>query len=182
MPDIRHARRKLFLVLVTLLCIDVACGIVLISPIGRNARSSGVRLSKLWDQLQTSTRETVPLQGIDEKVKQAKDEIQQFYDQRLPKRFAALPDRLGELASQNGVALTAARYQSEDTDIPGIRRVYIDATLAGGYTQEARFINAVERDPMFFIIDNVALAGQEREPGAVRLQIRIETYIKSEAA
>lgn len=182
MPDVRDVRRKLFLALAILLCIDVACGVVLISPIGRTARNSNATMSQLWSQLQTSTRETVPLQGIDEKVKDAKGEIQQFYKDRLPQRFAAVPDQLGKLAAANGVTVSAARYKTEDSEVPGLRRVYIDATLGGGYTQEAKFINAVERDTMFFIIDNVALAGQEREPGAVRLQIRIETYVRSDEA
>ena len=40
----------------------------------------------------------------------------------------------------------------------GVRRVEIDADLAGDYLQLVRFINALERDQVFFLVDSVCLA------------------------
>jgi type IV pilus assembly protein PilO len=183
MPDVKDARRKLTLVLAILLCVDIACGVILISPIGRSARSSQQRLEQLWSELQKKTIDTVPLQGIDQKVKDANLEIQQFYSERLPQRYANIIDELGKVAGANNVKIANAKYQTEDSEIPGLRRVLIDATLSGDYVQEARFINAMERDKMFFIIDSVALGEQSQQGGGgVRLQIRLETYIRNEAA
>jgi hypothetical protein len=48
--------------------------------------------------------------------------------------------------------------------------------LAGNYTSLARFINAVERDEMFFIIDSVSLGGDPQGP--VKLAVKLETYLK----
>ncbi len=45
----------------------------------------------------------------------------------------------------------------------------IEITLSGDYLQEVKFINALERDKMFFLIDAVALAEQQ---GKVRLQLK----------
>lgn len=185
MPDVKDARRKLTAVLLTLLILDIACGVVLISPIGRAARTSQTRLTQLWTELQHKTRETLPLQGIDKKVQQADVEIQQFYRDRLPQRFANIPDVLGKVASENGVTMTGAQYKTEETDIPGLRRVTVNATFSGDYSRTARFINALERNKTFFIIDGIALGGQTasgQNPGSVQLQMVLETYVKSEAA
>jgi hypothetical protein len=42
-----------------------------------------------------------------------------------------------------------------------------------------RFINAVERNPVFFLIESVQLGGEEG--GKVKLQMHMETYLRSEA-
>jgi Tfp pilus assembly protein PilO len=179
MTDVRQVRRKYTLVLAVLLCIDVVCGIVLISPIGRSARANQETLNGLWSDLQVKTRETIPLQGIDSKVKEAKTEIDTFLKDRVPQRFANVPDEVGKLAAAHNVSLSAARYRTEETDIPGLRRVVVEATLSGTYSQEAQFINAVERDKLFFIINSISLG--DAQNGGVRLQIQMETYIRSEA-
>jgi hypothetical protein len=40
-----------------------------------------------------------------------------------------------------------------------------------------RFINSLERDPLFFIIDSVELGGEQG--GVVKLQLKLETYQKA---
>ena len=62
----------------------------------------------------------------------------------------------------------------------GLQTVEIEADLAGGYLQLVRFINALERDHMFFLVNNVHLGGEQS--GVVRLQMKIETYMKVGAA
>lgn len=185
MPDVKDARRKLTTILVALLVIDVACAVILISPIGRAARRSQATLSQLWTELQQKTREALPLQGIDKKVQQADAEIEQFYRDRLPQRFANIPDVLGRIASENGVTMAGAQYKTEPTEIPGLRRVTVNAAFSGDYSRTARFINAIERDKTFFLIDAIALGGQTssgQNPGSVQLQIVLETFIRGEAA
>ncbi len=49
---------------------------------------------------------------------------------------------------------------------------------SGSYLQEVKFINELERDKMFFLIDGVALGEQQ---GNVRLQLKLETYLRSGA-
>ena len=59
----------------------------------------------------------------------------------------------------------------------GLQPVEIDADFAGNYTALAKFINALERDEMFFIINNVTLGGQQQGP--VKLGVKLETYLKA---
>ena len=59
----------------------------------------------------------------------------------------------------------------------GLRPVEIDADFSGGYLQLVRFINGLERDPLFFIVDSVQLGGEQG--GVVKLQLKLETYQKA---
>jgi hypothetical protein len=55
----------------------------------------------------------------------------------------------------------------------------IEADFSGDYLQLVRFVNSVERAPLFFIIDSVELGGEQA--GVVRLQLKLETYLKTGA-
>jgi hypothetical protein len=55
----------------------------------------------------------------------------------------------------------------------------MDADLSGNYVSLAKFINALERDEMFFLINDIALAGEQKGP--IKLQMKLETYLKAGA-
>ena len=57
--------------------------------------------------------------------------------------------------------------------------VEMEYDLSGNYTALAKFINAVERDEMFFVINSITLGGEPR--GAVKLTVKLETYVKAGA-
>jgi type IV pilus assembly protein PilO len=180
MADVNQTRRKLTVAFVVMLCLDVLCVILLLSPIGRGAREGRQTVNQLWDELKTKTKQAEPLHGLDSKIVEAKAQIKDFYVERFPQNFAAVPERLNKLAAANGVTLSSAKYSTDDTDIPGLRAIRIEAAIDGDYIKEAKFINAVERDKTFFIIDSVALGEQQK--GGVHLQIVFETYVRSQAA
>ena len=71
------------------------------------------------------------------------------------------------------------KYDEKDAPIEGLRKLNIEITLSGDYLQEVKFINALERDKMFFLIDGVTLGEQQ---GNVRLQLKLETYLRSGTA
>ena len=96
---------------------------------------------------------------------------------RLPAQDSAIYEELGKVAKQNGVKIGQIRSKAKDTDPVGLRPVEIQADFSGDYLQLVRFINALERDPLFFIIDSVELGGEQA--GVVRLQLKLETYQKA---
>jgi hypothetical protein len=52
----------------------------------------------------------------------------------------------------------------------------IDASVSGDYRPIVEFINAVERDKVFFVINGINLTGQQT--GQVNLRIRLTTYLR----
>ncbi len=65
----------------------------------------------------------------------------------------------------------------KETEAGGLQRMEIEADLAGNYSSLAHFINALERDDTFFIINSVTLGGQPQGP--VKLSVKLETYLKA---
>jgi Tfp pilus assembly protein PilO len=180
MAGLKETRRRFTVALITLAAISLVAIGILISPIGKSSRKGPQRLEGLWNELRTKDREVIPLRGIDKKVLTAKQEIVGFYDARLPASYASVFDQLGKLASGSGVQLTSGRYHTEPADVSGLQRIDIEANISGSYVNVVKFINTVERDKMFFLVDGVALG--EQQAGAVSLQIQIETYLRGGSA
>ena len=55
--------------------------------------------------------------------------------------------------------------------------VEMEANLSGNYVSLAKFINALERDDMLFIISSVTLGGEQNGP--IKLDMKLETYLKA---
>jgi len=176
---VRETQRKLKIAVAVLAVIDVVAVGILLSPLVGSARARQEQQEQLWRELQMKTREVEPLQNVDQKIVTAREQIDSFYKTRLPSENSAISEELGKLASQTGVKIGQVRYKPGDPEPVGLRPIEIQADFAGDYLQLVRFINGLERDPLFFIIDSVQLGGEQA--GVVKLQMKLETYLKTGA-
>ena len=179
MPTVPELRRKLTLAVAVLLVLDLVAAAFLLSPLGRSKNSREREYDHLRVDLKAKMSESLPLRGMDKKLAQAETDLARFYRDRFPAQASGVPEELGKLAGANGVHVTEVRYTSEAAGLAGLQRVSMDATLAGDYLQVVKFLNALERDRMFFVIDEVTLS--EQQGGFVRLQLKLETYLKGSA-
>lgn len=118
------------------------------------------------------------LQGLPEKVEQARKDADKFYDKRIAPNYSTMAGELGSLTSKNNVRLSRAQYTPTPA-INGLTEVRVDASLSGEYTALMHFINDVERDKngVFFTINTLTLSGQQG--GLVNLRLRMTTYLRS---
>ncbi len=179
MPDVREIRKKVKIAIAALALLDVAAAAILFSPLVGSEPSRREQLDQLWRDLQQKTHEAEPLKDVDKKISAARLQIDDFYKNRLPAQDSAIYEELGKVAGQSGVHIGQIRSKAKDTESVGLRPVEIDADFSGGYLQLVRFINALERDPLFFIVDSVQLGGEQG--GVVKLQLKLETYQKARA-
>jgi type IV pilus assembly protein PilO len=177
MPDLRDTRGKLRIAVAALMLVDVAAVVVLFSPLVGSERSRREQLGQLWKELQVKTRQVEPLRGLDKKVTVARQQIDDFYRDRIPAKDSAISEDLGKLAAQSGVRIGQIKYKVKDAEPVGLRPVQIEADFSGDYLQLVRFINSLERDPLFFIVDSVDLGGEQG--GVVKLQMKLEAYLKT---
>jgi len=180
MPDLRQTRRKVKIALVAMAVADVVAVGLYFSPLIGTERSRRSHLDELWRELQLKTREVEPLQGLDKKIPVAHKQIGDFYKNRFPGQESAVSETVYKLAAESGVKVGSIKYDMKDPEILGAERVQVEADLAGGYLQLVRFINSLERDQMFFLVDSVALGGEQG--GTVRLQLKMETYLRTGVA
>lgn len=175
MPDLKRTRNRLKIVIAALVLVDAAAVAMLVTPLAGMRESRQQELRQEWQQLKS--REYAPWRGLDKKLPRAKEQIDEFYQERFPAQESEISANLGTVASQSGVRLSGVRYSVKDAPIEGLQRVEIAATLSGDYLQLVRFVNALERNKLFFLVDGVELGSAQN--GIVGLQIRIETYLRS---
>ncbi len=178
MASIRETRKKLMPVVVALVVLNLACIGYLLSPAGRSRQARQREYYQLRDQLTAKQQEVLPTRGMDQKLKQASQDISGFYQNRFPAQYSSITDELGKVAADTGVRLSGVKYDEKAAPIEGLRKLLMEASLSGDYLQEVKFINALERDKMFFLIDGIALGEQQ---GSVRLQLKLETYLRAGA-
>lgn len=142
-----------------------------------------------------------PLQGLDVKLAAASADADKFYGQRLPISYSEIAAELGSLKTKSNVRLSRVNYSQpvagnsvngkRPADGPGgtyipskgkdqLTEVLLDASLTGDYRSLVRFINGLERDKLFFLINGITLTGQQT--GQVSLRIRIATFMRGHVA
>jgi type IV pilus assembly protein PilO len=178
MAGLRTARKRLTIVAGILVALDLAAAVFLVSPLGRSRSARQVEYEQARLELLTKMRDAVPLRGMDKKLDVARQQIAAFYRDRFPAQYSAVSSELGKVASATGVRISQISYDPKPAEVPNLQQVAINANLDGDYLQVVKFINALERDRMFFMVDSLTLA--QEQGGMVRLQMRLETYLRSE--
>ncbi|MCU1302981.1 MAG: hypothetical protein JWQ87_3265 [Candidatus Sulfotelmatobacter sp.] len=177
MPDLRQTRKNIKAALGILAAVDVIAVVALISPVVGSTESRRQQLDQLWGELQIKTHQVKPLTNLDKKVVTANRQITDFYKKRFPSQGSQIATQFGKLAAANGVTIEQAKYKVQDEEAGRLRPVEMDAELSGNYVSLAKFINALERDDTFFLISDIALAGEPKGP--IKLQLKLETYLKA---
>lgn len=174
MASLRQVQTRMYSALAVMLALDACLVIYMISPLRPRPAAQQQELEKVQAELEQKRAETAPLMGMDAKLKNARGDLDNFFRDRLPAKDSAIAAELGKLAASNGVNLAGAKYDEGDSGIDGVNLVRIDAGLEGGYLNTVKFINALERDKMFFILSSIVL--DQQQGGAVRLRLKLETF------
>jgi type IV pilus assembly protein PilO len=177
MPDLRRTRKNIKIALAALVGVDVVALIVLLSPLVGSSESRRLELNQLWGELKIKTQQVEPLTNLPEKVVTANHQIEDFYKKRFPAQDSQIASQFGKLAAANEVTIESVKYKLSDSEIGRLQLVEVEADLSGNYVSLARFINALERDEMLFIVSGVTLTGEQKGP--IKLQMKVETYLKA---
>ena len=119
-----------------------------------------------------------PLEGIDQKLATSTEQADAFYARRLPYAASQVAAELGVLNTREGVRLGRVQYAYAPA-LAGqyaLTQLNMDASISGDYRPVVGFLNALERDRMFFLITGITLTGQQT--GQVNLRVRLTTYLR----
>ena len=129
-------------------------------------------------QLTTAKIAALPLQGLDGKLAKSTEQAGRFYERRLPYAVSQVVRELGTLAKQGNVKLQGVQYvYTPVPEDPTLMQAQMDARLSGDYRPLVEFLNGLERDKTFFLIEGVGLTGQQS--GTVNLRLRLTTYLRA---
>lgn len=129
--------------------------------------------------LTTARLQAQPLRGLDAKIAASTQDADLFYADRLPYAYSQVLAELGRLTQKTNVRLANVQYAQAPV-LSGeyaLTELHMDASVSGDYRPIVEFINNLERDKMFFVINGINLSGQQT--GMVNLRIRITTYLRA---
>lgn len=127
-------------------------------------------------RLKALNLQTAPLRGLDHRVAESRDQMQAFYDKRIPANYSSIASTLGELEVKSGVRLTRVLYAQGARD-GDLTEISMDAGVSGAYPQIMRFVNGLERSQTFFVVRAMTLTGQQG--GMVNLRLRLSTWLRA---
>ena len=131
-------------------------------------------IAQLQQRQRTADMQALPLRDLPQKLSDSTQGAGYFYDARVPSADSAILAELGVLAQKSNVRLGRLQYGFAPA-LHDVTEVRMDASVSGDYTPVMRFINSLERDKMFFVINGLTLTGQQG--GLVNLRLRVTTYL-----
>jgi len=177
MPDLRQTRSKIKTALLCMGAVDVLALIIYFSPLVGSADTRRQELNQLQAELTTKSQQVAPLKDMPQKVQLASRQITDFYQKRIPRQNSDIAAELGKLTAANGVSIEQVKYKNKEDLLGNLQPLEVEADLGGNYTALAHFINALERDDIFFIINSITLGGEPTGP--VKLNVKLEAYLKA---
>jgi hypothetical protein len=177
MADLSRARKRILSAIIALGAVDAAALVYLALPHRTGAAQPSEVQRRAEDEYHQLSRTTVPLRGIDQKLTQAQKDDAAFMKNRLPGRYSDVVEELGKLANESHIAIGGISYATVPGKLSGIEDLEMHAALSGQYVNLVKFMNAVERDKMFFIIGGIGLKGEKA--GEVQLDMRLDTYLRT---
>ncbi len=183
MMNVQQARRLLTIIVIVFVLLDIAAAVVLLSPMGRSRDERQSEYEDLRLEFLRKQADARPTKNMDKKLTEARAQIVDFYRDRLPGSYSELSETLGKLANDSHVQLSAISYETQKTATPGMTAVFASISMSGSYAQEMEFINSIERQKKFYILDRLSLAtGSEANGGELRVNLRLQTFIRTGAA
>lgn len=137
--------------------------------------SSNDALANKQIERKTLEVQTAPLRGLEQRVKDSREHIQDFYARRIPANYSSIAVQTGELAVKSGVQLSRMQY-TQGATTGDLTEISLDSSITGQYHQIMHFVNGLERDKTFFLIRSMAFTGQQG--GLVSLRLRVSTWLR----
>ena len=137
-------------------------------------RDGPEQLEQRQTELRTVQLQAKPLRNLPERVADSTKGAEHFYDGRVPGADSAILAELGALEQKSNVRLSRVQTAFAPA-LRDVTEVRMDASVSGDYTAVMKFINSVERDKMFFVINGLTLTGQQG--GLVNLRLKVTTYL-----
>lgn len=162
--------------LAALIVIVIALGIRLGMDWSDLSSSSVDGLTSKQVRLKTLTLQNAPLRGLDGRVAQSREQMEEFYAKRIPANYSSIAGRIGDLEVKSGVRLTRVVY-AQGVRSGDLTEISMDAGVSGAYPQIMRFVNGLERSETFFVIRAMTLTGQQG--GMVNLRLQLSTWLRT---
>ena len=180
---ILHENRRLVLLLVVALLINVGLFALVVLPLSRRVAGGEVLAANAASAHAAGRREYDNARAMVSGKTTADAELQKFYREVLPpdqsgaRRITYL--KLDQIASQADLRMLGRTSDAEDLRDSTLGKLTVNVRLSGDYRAVRRFIHALETAPEFLVLENVALVqGDDRSRG-INVNVQVATYYQA---
>jgi hypothetical protein len=179
MPVLTQQRRRFTALLVAMGVICLVAALFLIAPITASSAQRYQELTDKQQQLRAKEAENKPIQRLSELIERAKVDYRMFSSDRLAAFPSTVYNNIYDLARKNNVSLGEMKYEAFDDppEASGLKLLRVQARVSGDYSNLVRFINALERNKLFFVIRDLQLS-DIRGQNSVQLALSTDTYLR----
>ncbi|MGH9534945.1 MAG: type 4a pilus biogenesis protein PilO [Terriglobales bacterium] len=178
-------RRKLRTATASFLAADVLLLVFLLSPWGPSRTQAEGSLARAEGRYVTLDAQVTGLRRLSQEVHASQRQARQLLASGMPPERTAefrLLRSLQGMAQNTGVVADAFGFHPGRKVRLGLRQLTIAMRVTGPYASVVRFINHVERAPLFLIVRQVSLSARSNRPGALALAIQMESYVQAQDA
>ncbi|MGH9473553.1 MAG: type 4a pilus biogenesis protein PilO [Terriglobales bacterium] len=181
----RHRlRRNLMIAVILCAAVDLALAGWLLSPRAPSKSATLGQLSQAQSQLVVLRGEAAQLHQLQQRIHTSQRQMQELMAEGIPDETDSSSKLLREfsrIAGLSNVQVSGAEFHPDKKAQLGLRRVQVSLQVAGPYAGVVRFLNQMERSPMFFLINQVSASGSTStianvNSGQVKLQVQLEAY------
>jgi Tfp pilus assembly protein PilO len=172
--------------LVLLAVVNVLVFALALKPVGARTREQRDTLQRLQEERQARGAAVARLREIVSRLDAARIDDAAFYQEKLLSRnegFSIIMEELDKLARASNVNKGSVGYSLGD--VPGrpeVNQVEISTMVDGEYAHIVQFVNALERNRLFLLIDSIGVgAGGGTTPGqprTVKLSLRLAAFFR----
>lgn len=177
-------RRKLMLAFFAALAVNLALLFWLFSPQAPSRAAARQQLERVQLQWMALRGQELQLRQLDQRVHLSQQQVGEIMAAGIPEESQASSKLLTEfsrIATLAQVQIAGAEFQPDKAPRQGLRRIAVTLQVSGGYGSVVRFLNQLERSPMFFLLDQVSVSGAAANTapsGSVKLDLQLEAYAR----
>ena len=176
-----HRRRHwIYAGLVLLLAVDATVYFRWVRGSEMSPAVAEAQRGQLEREVSAREAEVTRLRRVREMLPQARPALTSFLRDRFPPEqtgFSAVAVALSNAAREAGVKLENVAYKTRAERQPTeLVSVDISADLQGGYSNLLRYLELLEQDTGFYLIEELAVVSSQR--GGLKLQTRLVTYFR----
>ena len=178
-----NSRRWKLAVMVALGCVlaaDVALGFASWNAAAEAPQAQALKFNQLTQTGKSLAADVQRGQAIEKRIPNLASECSGFYQRDLlpaSSGYASVIADIGRMSREAGVQSSGLKFDEEDVKDRGLEMVKVSSAVEGDYSALIRLLEALERSPHFYLLDELSLSSQKS--GMIKLDLKLRTYFRT---
>lgn len=178
-----NSRKWKLAVMIALGCVlaaDAALGVISWNAASESPQAQAQKLAQLTRTARLLSADVQKGQAIQKRIPELASECAGFYQRDLlpaSSGYASVIADIGQMSRAAGVQSSGLKLSEEQIKDRGLEEIRISSAVEGDYPALIRLLEALERSPHFYLLDELGLSSQKS--GTIKLDLKLRTYFRT---